>query len=50
MDFTAPTPEEKQILRDIGINPEDVVVRSHSEQALLVMHLLTRHNIMIFLK
>lgn len=50
MAFAAPTPEEKQILQEIGINPDDVVIRSHSDQALLVMHLLTRHNIMIFLK
>lgn len=48
MNWHVPTSEERQILEQNGINPEHVVVKRHSKDALHLFNLKTRHDIMIF--
>lgn len=48
MSWPVPTPEERKILEKNGINPENVVVKVHSEDRMHLFNLKTRHDIMIY--
>ena len=45
--FTVPTAEQAEILREMGMDPEAYVVHLAREDAMWLLHLKTRNEVMI---
>lgn len=45
--FSVPNAQQEEILREMGMDPEAFVVRLAREDAVWLLHLKTRHEVMI---
>lgn len=45
--FSVPTAAQEEIIRELGMNPEAYVIRTSREDAMWLLHLKSRHEVMI---
>ncbi|MBQ8579321.1 MAG: hypothetical protein IJ448_01350 [Oscillospiraceae bacterium] len=47
-NYTVPTAEQKQLCRECGLDPDGVMVMLDNEQCLVLLHLKSRNELMIY--